>query len=264
MTHFVVALHTEARPLIDHYGMQRVGQGAFPIFQGGGHRLVVTGIGKVAAAAAAAHLHETRLDVWLNVGVAGHRERSRGELVRASRVQDGASGERYYPTIVDRTAVDTEGLTTVDVPETAFATSDVFDMEASGFYPTALRFSTSELVHCVKIVSDNLETGIDLSSQRMGALVEDNLDAVTALVEQLEALAADLDPLRTTPNLEPFLHSWHFTASQRHRLTRLCRRHIAFGRPPSAEDFSKSPTASAVLSQLTDELATLASEQESF
>lgn len=265
MTHFVVALHAEAKPLIDHYGLKPADGPAFHVFEGGGRRLVVSGVGKVAAAAATTYLHDAPLDAWVNVGIAGHRDRAPGEIVLASRVSDGSTDERYFPTLVGLSQIDREGVTTVDTPETAFASNDVFDMEASGYYPTALRFSTSELVHCVKIVSDNRETGTDaLTAKRIGALVEKNLERIAALVDQLESLATALEPLRTTPELEPFIHSWHFTSSQRRRLFRLLVRHGAFERRPSAEDFRASKNAAAVLSQLAENLETLASEQQCF
>ncbi len=265
MTHFIVALHAEAKPLIDHYGLEPTNERAFRVFEGGSRRLVVSGVGKVAAAAATTYLHDKPLDVWINVGIGGHRARAPGEIVRASRVSDGSTGARYYPTSVGLSRFEAEGVTTVDVPETAFASKDVFDMEASGFYPTALRFSTCELVHCVKIISDNLETGTDLlTGKRIGELVEGNLDTITTLVDHLETLATEIEPLRVVPDLEPFLQSWHFTASQKRRLLQILVRHRAFEQLPSAEDFRSSTTASAVLSQLADNLETLASEQQSF
>ena len=285
MTRFVVALRAEARPLIDRYQLEALEPGdggAFRCFHGrhgSGRSLVISGVGKVAAAAATARLHEKPLDVWLNVGIAGHRDRAPGELVRAHRVTDAGTGERFYPTLLGLSHIDTEGVTTVDVPETKFASSDVFDMEASGFYQTALRVSTSELVQCVKIVSDNLHTGTDgdvLSGERVSELVERNLDAIDDVVAHLETLATELEPLRAlptlptlptledTPDAEPFFETWHFTTSERRRLSRLLVRHRTLQRLPTAKDFRQLKTASAVLQELDQRLRTLALEQREF
>lgn len=265
MTSFVVALHAEAKPLIEHYGLEPTNRHGFRVFEGAGRRLVVSGVGKVAAAAATAYLQDTPLDVWVNVGIGGHRDRAPGEMVRATRVSDASTAARYYPTSVGLTEFDTAGVTTVDVPETVFASSDVFDMEAAGFYPTALRFSTSELVHCVKIVSDNVDTGTDqLTSPRVTELIENNLGAVVALVDELEALASTIEPLRVEPDADSFLRSWHFTASQKRRLTRILMRHRAFEQQPSADDFRGSPTSQVVLDRLSESLQTLASQRQSF
>ena len=276
MTRFVVALRAEARPLIDRYQLEALepgepgDDGAFRAFHGSGRSLVISGVGKVAAAAAVTYLHEKPLEVWLNVGIAGHRDRSPGELVRAHRVTDTGTGERFYPTLLGLPHIQTEGVTTVDVPETEFASRDVFDMEASGFYQTAVRFSTSELVQCVKIVSDNVDTGTDgLTVERVSKLVERNLDAIDDVVAHLETLATELEPLRIlgdAPGVEPFFETWHFTTSERRRLARLLVRHRAFQSLPTTEEFEfrQLKTASAVLQELDHRVRTLASEQREF
>ena len=282
MIRFVVALRAEARPLIDRYQLEAFlpgeagADGAFRCFHGrhGGHgsgrSLVISGVGKIAAAAATARLHEKPLDVWLNVGIAGHRDRAPGELVRAHRVTDAGTGERFYPTLLGLPHIDTEGVTTVDVPETEFASCDVFDMEASGFYQTALRFSTSELVQCVKIVSDNVDTGTGgLTVERISKLVESNLDAIDDVVAHLETLATELEPLRSlgnVPDVEPFFETWHFTTSERRRLSRLLVRHRALQGLPTTEDFEfrQLKTASAVLQELDQRVRALALEQREF
>ena len=289
MIRFVVALRAEARPLIDRYQLEAFvpgvpgepgDDGAFRCFHGrhgrhgrygrhgSGRSLVISGVGKIAAAAATARLHEKPLDVWLNVGIAGHRDRAPGELVRAHRVTDAGTGEHFYPTLLGLPHIDTEGVTTVDVPEAEFASRDVFDMEASGFYQTALRFSTSELVQCVKIVSDNVDTGTDgLTVERIRKLVECNLDAIDDVVAHLETLATELEPLRSlgdVPDVEPFFETWHFTTSEGRRLSRLFVRHRALQGLPTAGDFRQLKTASAVLQELDQRVRALALEQREF
>jgi hypothetical protein len=265
MTRFVVALGAEARPLIDRYRLEPAGGGTFRVYQGGGRRLVVSGVGKVAAAAATAYLHEEPSAVWLNVGIAGHRDRTPGELLRANRVTDAATGERFYPTLLGLTAIDSAGVTTVDAPETELASPELFDMEASGFYATALRFSTSELVQCVKIVSDNLATGIDgVTSARVSELVERKLDAIDAVVSHLESIATDIAPERGELEVTPFTDTWHFTTSQTRRLRRLLVRCRAFRAPVRADDFKRLSSAAAVLDGLDEHVKRLATEQREF
>lgn len=269
MTRFVVALRAEARPLIDRYRLEALSpgdHGAFRRYRGSGRSLVISGVGKKAAAAATACLHEKPFDVWVNVGIAGHRDRAPGELVRAHRVTDTATGERFYPTLLGLAHVDTEGVSTVDVPETTFAGRDVFDMEASGFYRTALRFSTSELVQCVKIVSDNVQTGTaGLSARRVTKLIEHNLDAIDDAVTHLEALAAELEPLPSRgdgPEVEPFFETWHFTTSEKRRLARLLVQLRALQSLPTSKELRDLKTASTVLKELDERVRAIAWERE--
>ena len=188
--------------------------------------------------------------------------------MRAHRVTDAGTGERFYPTLLGLPHIDTEGVTTVDVAETVFASGDVFDMEASGFYQTALRGSTSELVQCVKIVSDNLDTGTGgVTGERVSELVEANLDVVDEVVTHLETLATELEPLRALgdrSDVEPFFDTWHFTTSESRRLSRLLVRHRTLQTPPTASDFRQLKTASAVLQELDQRLRTLVLEQRAF
>ncbi|GMR22846.1 MAG: hypothetical protein BMS9Abin37_1222 [Acidobacteriota bacterium] len=266
MIRFVVALRAEARPLIDRYQLQPGDDGAFRCFHGSGRSLVISGVGRVAAATATAYLHKKPLDVWVNVGIAGHRDRAPGKLIRAHRVTDTGTGERFYPTLLGLPHIDTEGVSTVDMPETTFASRDVFDMEASGFYQTALRFSTSELVQCVKIVSDNVDTGTDgLTVGRVSELVEQNLDAIDDVVAHLETLATELEPLRHAPDVEPFFETWHFTTSERRRLSRVLVRLRVLQSLPTAEELRRLKTvktASALLRELDQRLQAVALERK--
>ena len=190
MLRFVVALAAEARPLVDRYRLERVsGGGAFPIFRRGGTALVVSGVGKVAAAAATSYLHLSVAGAgaesgWINVGIGGHRRRPVGEAVIAHRIRDLASGRFWdLARLASAPCAGVEVLT-VDRPEVAFREPGVYEMEASGFYPTARRFAASGLVHCLKVISDGPEIDPDaLTRRRVAGLIEGQLEAVDRLAE---------------------------------------------------------------------------------
>ena len=74
MIHLVVALRAEARPLIEHFRLRgEPERSPFALYQGDAMRLVISGVGRVAAAGATAHLAtrypESRA-AWLNFGMA--------------------------------------------------------------------------------------------------------------------------------------------------------------------------------------------------
>ena len=75
MINIVVALPAEARPLLDHFRLRdKQHNTAFPIYRNTDMALIVSGPGKVAAAAATALLAGNRdtpaTSAWLNVGIA--------------------------------------------------------------------------------------------------------------------------------------------------------------------------------------------------
>ena len=262
MTRFVVALRAEARPLIERYRLDADSDGPFRTYRGGGRCLVISGVGKEAAAAATAHLDDGPFGIWLNVGIAGHRDRAPGDLVRASRITDGASGERFYPSLLGLGHIESSGVTTVETPEGEFSSSDVYDMEASAFFVTAVRASTADLVQAVKIVSDNRDTGTGaLSGPKVSALIRDNLDAIDAVVTHLEALGDRLGPIRSAPDTSPFTGKWRFTTSQERELKRLLVRARALGATAATDGFGETATATEILSELTARVSRAALEQ---
>ncbi len=189
MSRFVVALKAEGQPLIERYRLERdAGFGAFKVFRRGDVALVVSGIGKAAAAAATAYLHLAaggeRDALWLNVGIAGHGTRPVGDAVLAHEILDRASGRRWHPRLDFQPPCATDQVTTVDRPEREMAAPGAFDMEASGYVATACRFASAELVHSLKIVSDSPLTDLEsLTSRVIRRLVEQHLPTVEAVVE---------------------------------------------------------------------------------
>jgi hypothetical protein len=246
--------------------MERI-DGAMPWFRSEKAVLVQSGVGKAAAAAATAYLDartgEVPHAVWLNFGIAGHRSRPIGDIVLAHTVTDAASGQRWYPTRMGAPMRDAAEIRTVDAPETEPGTEALYDMEASGFYPVALRFSTSELVQSVKIVSDH---GVfSPSAARVRELVESRVDRVADIAEHLERLASALAPLRRDDlALARTYHArWRFTTTEERRLKRLLARwgtlEPAAERAPSV--FDGAPSAAEVLRRLDERLRALSQER---
>ena len=269
MLNLVIALPGEARPIISRLRLERLeGGAAFPLYSGDRIRLVVSGCGKIAAAAATAYLGAALPDprpcAWLNLGVAGHGSSPRGTALLAHKVVDRASGRSYYPAITFPFPGSTTALVTVDEAETGYPEPSAYDMEASGFCATAMRFAGAELVHCLKIVSDTPEDPPDqLSGNMVEALVQARMD----LVEQLTCILADLGAEaagleRDPPRYAEILDRWHFTASERRQLRHLLqRRHaLSAGEPvPAAEweDLKRGKDVLIFLRRLLDAQAPL-------
>lgn len=227
----VVALEAEARPLAAALGLSRDPEvQPFKLYRGEDAALIVSGPGKLAAAAATAYLHLAAGGephaAWLNVGIAGCGERAVGEAALAHKVRDQASGEQWYPPLVFEPPCATGEVLTVDAVERGYAGAWLYEMEASGFLTAATRFASGELTHCLKVVSDNCETPPEgLSAAVVGGLIEGALGSVVQLATACRALAAELRMLEADPSeLGGLLARWHFTVSERRQLRRLLRR----------------------------------------
>lgn len=257
MIQILVALAAEARPLIDHYRLERLEPGAFPVYAGDDVRLVVSGVGAFRAAAAAAYLHATSgeepLAVWVNVGIAGHRSHAPGELFAAHSVAHESDPRRFYPSPVGLGDLATCAVRTVTTPETEFPSDELFEMEAFGFYDQALRTSTAELVHCLKVVSDNRETGTSgLGAAEVTKRIASRLDRIESTLDGLRALARELEPHREgAPATDDFERRWRFTVSQRRELERLLSAHRTLGRVPGPDELGDARTAREALAALS-------------
>jgi len=267
MINIIVALPAEARPLITHYKLRdKQNSAAFPLYRNADMALIVSGPGKVSAAAATAMLAGSRDTndhaAWLNIGIAGHACHATGTGLIAHRVTDSATGNSWYPPQTMDLSVPTDSLITVDRPENDYPENALYDMEASGFYPVACRFSTSELVQCYKIVSDNRESSSrTVTAKLCEQLVARKLDEVDQLVNTLGELAQVYTAWHTPHAvLEQLAGQWHFTVSQQHRLAQLVRRWkvLAPDQPLRFSQLYNKKKAADVLHCLEKHLDTLA------
>ena len=227
MTHFVVALSCEARPILRHYGMELdPASRSFRLFRATSDDLIVSGVGKAAAAAATAWLAAAVTgseEPWINVGIAGHRSLTRGQGLVAHRIVDQAGGRSWYPPRLFSGSYTSSEVISVDQVEDRFEREAAYDMEAAGFWPTANRFATAELVQCYKVVSDGPQSPAQkLTADVIEELVESRSDEIDRLATDLRALHAQLP--KSAVDLDPFLHRWHLSVSQQRQLASLLRR----------------------------------------
>jgi nucleoside phosphorylase len=266
MLYLIVALPAEARPLAGHYKLRdKSASGPFSVFRNDTMALAVSGIGKLAAAAATAYLHG-RLHrdgpaAWLNIGIAGHASRTLGDGVIAHRITDHASGQNWYPPQVLGLGIVTDNLLTVDSPQLDYRDGLMYDMEASGFYQTACRCTTAELVQCFKVISDNRDQpATAVTANDCADLISSCLDRIDRVVDMLQSCAQQLAAAHApSPELEQLTRHWHFTASQTHRLTELVRRWktLAPDQPVWCSELKAQQRAGEVLLWMEQRLHTL-------
>jgi len=231
MIHLVVALPCEARPLLRRFELRAVpDKGPFRVYENEQFRLIVSGVGKLAAAAATAYLQGRNCSQgdcgWLNIGTAGHAERPVGSGLLAHCIRDAGSGLNWFPPLLLETTTPTATVVTVEQPETGYPGTAAYDMEAAGFAAAASRCATSELVHSYKVISDNhREPIIQVNKGLVEELIKAQLNRIEQLLQQLAQLTAQMNALQAPPPaLATLLDHRHFTTTEGHRLERLLRR----------------------------------------
>ena len=231
MIHLVTALRAEAEPLIEAFALRRPEDGGgFEIFFGEGATLVISGVGRVAAAAGTAYLRALcpADAAWLNVGVGAHARLAIGTPVVAHKIVEAASERRWFPQLIVTPPFATATVCTVDRAVRQAEGDRLYEMEASAFFATATRWATAEVIASVKLVSDRgIVAGSDLCQRSARTMIAERADEIVAYARQLEAL---LDTVVQPPSdLAAILDRWHFSVTQRRQLGRLEIRARALG-----------------------------------
>lgn len=226
----ITALPSEARPLVDRFklGPARRTNG-ITWYENAGVRLAVSGVGKTASAFAVGVLSgmggAAKRSLWLNVGIAGHRDASLGAIGIAHRIDDVATAQTRYPAIVFNAPCTSFRVACFDQPTTSYDGDALCDMESFAFFAAATRTSGVEFAHVLKIVSDNNAEHLGaLNRQTISDLVHGQIDVISEVAERLIDLASRLtpDPL-PEPTGEAF-QRWRFSVTQTLQLRELERR----------------------------------------
>ena len=231
MIHIFCALSCEAQPLIQHFKLSQLKQfDLFRIFQSKDKEisLTITGVGKLNAASAVSYHHAcfntSASDIWLNIGVAGHKNLNVGDILIVNKITDEHDGTHWYPQIVFTPPCESTNLITLDKASTDYQDS-LFDMEASAFYQMAIRLGTAELIHCLKIVSDNTEqSAATVNADKVKKIITTQISTIESIIECLTPLATEISEIIAEPeHYQCFIDKWHFTQSEKIQLSRLLR-----------------------------------------
>lgn len=226
------ALGCEAKPLISAWQLKKLSTPGLPfaIYINKTRVVVITGLGKVAAAGAVcyalglfANRHPNPL--LINLGIAGHVSYPLGEVVLAHKITDAETGRRFFPQLPFVAPCKSSSLVTYPKPQAHYLGDALCDMEAAGFYEMAVKFSSSEMIHVVKLISDNSLSSFENISE---ALVEHWVNGQLHVIEAfLSSLARLQEEALFTPDPELFdalSKQYHFTVTNTIRLKALLAR----------------------------------------
>lgn len=205
MLTIVVALHCEASPVISKYKLKKVTDvHHYQFYKNNEINLVISGVGKAASAGATGYCHAINgspsHSAWLNIGMAGHVGFDLGSGFLVNKIHDNSTRQTWSPSIIFDPTCITDKLLTVDRPDSKYQFEGGVDMEAAGYYVTASRFTTSELVQCYKVVSDNQHSPVKkISTKEATKLIKEKMEDIDFLIEQLLNASHDLSALYESP-----------------------------------------------------------------
>ena len=102
----------------------------------------------------------------------------------------------------------------------------MFDMEASAFYAVASRYATSELIHVLKIISDNaIQPAERFNTKFVEQLITGKINIIEQMINQLRKLSSELETIQMpSEHFDGCIARWRFTQYERHTLLRLLNR----------------------------------------
>ncbi|ADQ07268.1 purine or other phosphorylase family 1 [Caldicellulosiruptor hydrothermalis 108] len=168
MIYLITAFYSEAKALIDHFGLKKLYEPSkFQIFSGDEILLIVSGEG-ILQAAIATTFALTKFGasdrcIALNIGICGAKEKklSKGDVLLCNKIINHHSKKTFYPDILITHQMKEASLESFLHPvkkDTFFGEieGDIVDMEGAGFFEAASSFLAPHNVQCIKIVYDFL------------------------------------------------------------------------------------------------------------
>lgn len=184
----VTALKSEAKPLIEHYGLKSDTESQFRVYQKNSITLLICGLGKQKASKSLTSFLKEYPDEYLlvNVGIAGGNPKTTkiGELFVIHKITDKNSEREWFPDILLKHGLKTSELTTVDTAVTngSAGFKNLVDMEASGLLEAAIKYIPPHRMVFLKIVSDSM-TESEFSEIDVTALVQTQLSEIERIIQ---------------------------------------------------------------------------------
>jgi nucleoside phosphorylase len=190
----MVALNCEAKPWVDFYRLKKSVDRPFGVYTKPGLdiEIVITGIGASAMSTAVGWIAGragSRKRVWLNLGIAGHLDRSIGESVRVHSYIDAADLRHNFSPLVAKWSGDSDALMSVNAPTDSYPDAAMVDMEGLAYYRSASMFSSPELVESIKVISDNQEHTVEnLNAAKITQLMQTHVSMINSFTDSLRVL----------------------------------------------------------------------------
>lgn len=223
MIYVMMALYQEAHGLIRELELKKnAAYAPFEVFdnESAGIRLVVTGVGEIAAAAATAAVcardGADAADFLVNIGCcaaggcepadrdmdsgygAAHAAQT-GDLYVCHKITEQATGKTFYPDILYRHPWKERELVTGMQPlQRAAAHGALYDMEAAAVYQAGIRFFSPDRMLFLKVVSDSGVAGQErMTAETLAGLLEQHVKAVAGFLANLWKAADEEEALRS-------------------------------------------------------------------
>ena len=239
----VVALPVEARPLVSTLNLKFHSHGEY---RNDEFTLIVTGVGRISSAISttkAFSLNDDYVSV-LNFGLCGSRnpKTNIGEMRYVNRIREVCTGRDFFPDPLiahewKESAIQCHDQPVQDPNVMDFDLfAEIVDMESAGFFQAASLFLPVHSIHCIKVVSDHLDTSRK-STKDIEELINNRASEISKYLRQIsQSITAPKPKIPThfQSSIDAISKNWRLTKTQVHTLHK-----IALGASLRKVDFAQ-------------------------
>jgi len=251
------ALYLEAKPLIEHFNLKpSLNAKGYKIFKNDSLKLIITGVGPTNAASAIGYVfgrYQDKISSFVNIGIAGHKDLEIGTLVLADKISQKGR-KSFYPQFSFECKNITKEVISIDEDENTYPEDALYEMESFSSYEVAAKFLPLELIHSLKIVSDNKgkEAGT-IDEKEVSSLIEKNLSGIEYILFEIEKIAVNFSNLQNK-DASSFFDNFHFTATERYQLKMILSKLKTLSPDEIKAEQFKGKSSQEIISKLKEKL----------
>tara|TARA_B100000886_G_scaffold326338_1_gene272736 strand:+ start:1065 stop:1658 length:594 start_codon:yes stop_codon:yes gene_type:complete len=194
--HFIItALKSEAKPIIDFYGLEFSGLSNFPLYKNNNITLIVTGVGRKNVSNVLNLFFQKNKVIKnhiINIGISGGRKDdcSIGQLFLINKVSDEKSKLSFSLGPQQSFGLQNNEITTVSKPvvNNNFKGKGLVDMEAYEICTAINNLDGLDRLFILKIVSDNMDMKNHISTNQVRSLIKQKIPVIDKFINDLRKL----------------------------------------------------------------------------
>ena len=195
MQYIITALKSEAKPIIDFYGLEFSRKSNFPLYRNNNFTLAITGVGTKNVSEVSNlffRKNDTIKNHIINIGISGGRKGycTIGQLFLIDKVSDEKSKLRFNLLPKQSFGLPNNQITTVSRPvvNNNFKGEGLVDMEAYEICKTINNFDGLDRLFILKIVSDHMDVKHHISSNQVQHLIKRKILVIDKFLKDLRKL----------------------------------------------------------------------------
>lgn len=257
MIHLIIATFPEANYFIKYLQLKKISSiSEFDIYYNNKFTLTISGMGKVNSAIAVAQTYQefgkNRNNNWLNIGIAGHNNSKLGDIYIINKISEDNSNRCFFPYSPCLTDVQNNSCITYQSVNNEYNDS-LSDMELSGFFEAANKYSYKELIHSIKIVSDNKYESIDFKDKKVvERLFSDKSSIFNKFFNTIESLSNEAinNTIMIDRKINELIGKVKFTSSENEQAKKLLKLIFLKKKKIDYDIFNSSSNKKQIINQL--------------